>query len=342
MAGRKLPVLPTNSTPADDDLMYNVDVSDTSESAQGTSKQNTFLQAYTYVVGKLATALRLIPSGGTSGQVLSKASGTDYDVEWTTAGGGGGAVTADAPILGDGTSGDHLRLDFDATPTDGSSKLVNSNGVYDFAAPVINITNAALNTACSGGTINLRAMYRVTDAAQGVVRIWGKSATQATCAAFLEGAADGSTYLEGAWGNYDLSVDLFTPQYPSSLETVVPTVTGSGDVDDFSVMFTKQGNTVTAFGFTRVFNVADTETTTTVALPIPAAYAPAANFTGGFQVYGGANSTQLNSAAGDVQGITLSSIIGTKSIQIGLELQSAASGDFETAVSFYATWPIVL
>jgi hypothetical protein len=342
MAGRKLPVLPDNAAPADGDLLYNVDVSDTSESPQGTSKQNTFSVLYTYVLNKLATALRLIPSGGTSGQVLSKASGTDYDVEWTTAGGGSGAVTADAPILGDGTSGDHLRLDFDSTPTDGSSKLVNSNGVYDFAAPVINITNAALNTACSGGTINPRAMYRVTDAAQGVVRIWGKSATQASCAAFLEGSADGSTYLEGAWGNYDLSVDLFTPQYPSSLETIVPTVTGSGSVDDFSVMFTKQGNTVTAIGFSRSFNVADTETTTTVALTIPAAYAPAVNFTGGFQVYGGANSAQLSSSAGAVGTVALSSVTGTKNIQIDLGLQAAASGDFETAVSFYASWEVVV
>lgn len=27
---------------------------------------------------------RLLPSGGSSGQVLAKASGTDYDVEWIT------------------------------------------------------------------------------------------------------------------------------------------------------------------------------------------------------------------------------------------------------------------
>lgn len=34
-----------------------------------------------------------VPSGGTSGQVLSKASGTDYDLTWTTPSGGGGAPT---------------------------------------------------------------------------------------------------------------------------------------------------------------------------------------------------------------------------------------------------------
>lgn len=34
-----------------------------------------------------------VPSGGTSGQVLSKASGTDYDLAWTTPSSGGGSAT---------------------------------------------------------------------------------------------------------------------------------------------------------------------------------------------------------------------------------------------------------
>lgn len=40
---------------------------------------------------------RLLPSGGTSGQVLAKSSGTDYDVTWVnqSGGGGGGAYTPD-------------------------------------------------------------------------------------------------------------------------------------------------------------------------------------------------------------------------------------------------------
>lgn len=338
MAGRKLPVLPSNSTPADDDLLYNVDVSDTSESAAGTSKQNTFLQAYTYVAGKLATALRLIPSGGTTGQALTKASNTDYDVEWTSVGGGGGAVVADAPILGDGTSGDHLRLDFDSTPTDASSKLVNSNAVYDFAMTVVNITNAALNTACSGGTVNAKAMYRVTDAAQGVVRVWGKSATQVSCAAFLEGSADGSTYLEGEWGNYDLSVDLFAPQYPTSLETIVPVVTSAnGSAGDFNVMCYRFGDKIMFNGFCRPYTIEDTTTTTTVELTLPASFAPASNFAGGFKIYGGASSSAINAGGNSLQNCTLSTVTGTKKLQISLGLTAAASGDFETAISFFGS-----
>ena len=37
-------------------------------------------------------ATKLVPAGGTTGQVLSKVSGTDWDLAWATAGGGGGAA----------------------------------------------------------------------------------------------------------------------------------------------------------------------------------------------------------------------------------------------------------
>lgn len=40
-----------------------------------------------------------IPVGGTNGQVLAKASGTDYDVHWVNqSGGGGGSVTVDSTM----------------------------------------------------------------------------------------------------------------------------------------------------------------------------------------------------------------------------------------------------
>lgn len=46
-------------------------------------------------------AIHNVPSGGSSGQVLSKASGTDYDLAWVNQGGGGGGIT-DVEV--DGTS----------------------------------------------------------------------------------------------------------------------------------------------------------------------------------------------------------------------------------------------
>lgn len=46
-----------------------------------------------------------VPAGGTSGQVLAKASGDDFDTEWVTGGGGG---TVEAVVAGD-------HVDVDAT-----------------------------------------------------------------------------------------------------------------------------------------------------------------------------------------------------------------------------------
>ena len=45
------------------------------------------------MLAKFAPLTRAIPSGGTSGQVLTKSSATDYDVGWTTPSSGGGSVT---------------------------------------------------------------------------------------------------------------------------------------------------------------------------------------------------------------------------------------------------------
>ncbi len=44
-------------------------------------------------------ATKLVPSGGTTGQVLSKASNTSWDLVWATAGGGGGGSGADVQVF---------------------------------------------------------------------------------------------------------------------------------------------------------------------------------------------------------------------------------------------------
>ena len=60
-----------------------------------------------------------VPAGGTDTQILAKASDTDYDTEWVAAptGGGGGTVSTDATIDGDGSAGDPLSLADDAVTT---------------------------------------------------------------------------------------------------------------------------------------------------------------------------------------------------------------------------------
>jgi hypothetical protein len=66
-----------------------------------------------------------IPPGGTDGQVLAKASDTDYDVEWVTGGGGGGGA----------------NLAYTASPTNG---IVTSDSGTDATLPLGTGTNAGL------------------------------------------------------------------------------------------------------------------------------------------------------------------------------------------------------
>ena len=60
----------------------------------------------------------VLPQGGTQGQILKKASGTDYDVEWDDESGGGGSspspastTPADLGTAAVGTSLDYARAD---------------------------------------------------------------------------------------------------------------------------------------------------------------------------------------------------------------------------------------
>ncbi|HVP57597.1 MAG TPA: hypothetical protein VMU02_05830 [bacterium] len=45
------------------------------------------------VLGALGILNRILPAGGTTGQVLTKVDGTDYNVDWETPSGGGGGAS---------------------------------------------------------------------------------------------------------------------------------------------------------------------------------------------------------------------------------------------------------
>ena len=84
----------------------------------------------------------------------------------------------------------------------------------------VNITLTALRALTS---YPLKTTYRITDASQGVVRVYVKSASELTATAMLEGSDDGSTVTNGQWGNYDVTADVFTPDATSGTWTPVIT-----------------------------------------------------------------------------------------------------------------------
>jgi len=249
--GKKLtdPSIPTGTVLDDLDVSHIVDKSDTTDGPAGTSKRYPWSTIFTWILGKLNAAFLLIPSGGTTGQALSKASNTSFDVVWTNP---AATVSVTAPITGDGSGGSPLALTVDSTPTDGSANLVSSNGVFDAiaasvnpnTATVINITYAALTAAVTAGTLIAKAQYRVTDAAQGIVRVWGVSASTLSASAFLEGLSDNSNYFPGAWGNYDVGADIFSSIIPYTEWTAIVISTDGSDLT-YDVLYNSIGESIT-------------------------------------------------------------------------------------------------
>ena len=93
----------------------------------------------------------------------------------------------------------------------------------------VNIALAALQAL---STYPLKTTYRITDASQGVVRVYVKSTTELTATAMLEGTDDGTgSITAGQWGNYDLDGDVFTPSGVTYKELVF-TYTSTDDTDN--------------------------------------------------------------------------------------------------------------
>jgi len=339
--GKKLtdPSIPTGTVLDDLDVSHIVDKSDTTDGPAGTSKRYPWSTIFTWILGKLNAAFLLIPSGGTTGQALSKASNTSFDVVWTNP---AATVSVTAPITGDGSGGSPLALTVDSTPTDGSSNLVSSNGVFDAiaasvnanAATVINITYAALTAAVSAGTLIPKAQYRVTDAADGIVRVWGVSASTLSASAFLEGLSDNSNYFPGAWGNYDVGADIFTGDLATQTNTTfAPTITdesyGTFTITNFII---DSVGDVATFSFAGRFDLDALQTSGTCKFNLPAAFQPTANW---------ASQTDVNVAMSRTNDIfTVNTFIaaddsGTKLLQVSVSDVLAGSSVRFSAVGRY-------
>jgi hypothetical protein len=114
--------------------------------------------------GRLST--RVMPAGGSAGQVITKVDGTDYNASWQDASGGGGG----------GSTGKQTQY-IDATAmADGIVKPIwtVSLGVYDFSASIEQdvIFRWAMPKSWDAGTLSFRVHYTRATADSGGIA-WG-------------------------------------------------------------------------------------------------------------------------------------------------------------------------
>lgn len=105
---------------------------------------------------------RLIPSGGNTGQVLSKASSSNYDLTWSAAGSG--------DVVGPASStAGNLAAFFDAT-----GKVLKQQILSSFAATILDDTSGAAMFATMGATSWGSGNNRGVKLPDGTIFQWGK------------------------------------------------------------------------------------------------------------------------------------------------------------------------
>ena len=201
------------------------------------------------------------------------------------------------------------------------------------AASLVNTTKAALVTLLGGGLANIKATYRITDAADGIIRVTAKTASLLTATAMKEGSDNGTgTVTAGEWGNYDLDADVFT----SGGGTYVPVVGGvalGGTVTvEGTSFYQRVGNIVMcSFRIRMIPNTGGAQERFDLTLPIE----PAANF-GATNLVNGAI-TMYYANFPDLNECNINSKSGAKVLDI---LISTIDPDIEVGVSIHVQYSI--
>jgi hypothetical protein len=110
-------------------------------------------------------------AGGTTGQVLTKNSGTDYDYSWAAGGGGASYLVYTALLTQSGTSAPTATV-LDNTLGGAVTWGYTSDGTYDFTLPFATPTNkfvTIIGPASEGLGNNVYAQSASTGAGAGVV-----------------------------------------------------------------------------------------------------------------------------------------------------------------------------
>lgn len=199
------------------DLGLIIDTTVDSSDFDGTAAKTVKIRNIKLEFGNIATpfcmsamdvddiAQRLIPLGGTSGQVLTKNSGDDYDLTWTTPSGSGGTVT-DVQINGTSIlSSGVANITVDSVAISNSTNPLQSKTIQDLLALKIDrkgtslAANTDLNDLDPGDYYcNDKAKYVTLDHKPFVVRDLGGGVTYLK---FLLWVFDNN--IQVAWGQYE-------------------------------------------------------------------------------------------------------------------------------------------
>ena len=147
------------------------------------------------------------------------------------------------PIVDNELTSDQQDAIDNANAPDAGNPLATMNDIPTISSDyslVINIVKTALAGLITGVTVNPKAQYRITDAigSTAVIRVYGKTTATIDTVAFKEGSWDGTTYVAGSLGTYNLGTDTFTAVTGGAGATTFITLT------DVPSSYTSQGKKV--------------------------------------------------------------------------------------------------
>jgi hypothetical protein len=169
-----------------------------------------------------------VPVGGTTGQVLSKIDGTDYNTQWVTGGGGGGvtSVTGTAPIASSGGATPDISIADGTTSVKGAVQLTDSvTSTSTTTAATPNSVKTAYDIATAGweafifgtaGIVATHPRFNVTVGASGTsglinhTRLVPHKDFTVSNIAFVSGSAAAATVTTIRFGIYTRSGTTFT------------------------------------------------------------------------------------------------------------------------------------